>query len=109
MSPLFQSSLIAVSLAAALPATALTFECQFQEKARTISVVYPEQTPTPCEVQYTKDGNTEVLWQANNTEGYCEEKARAFVAKHEGWGWQCASQHITPQAAPEESADSPAE
>jgi hypothetical protein len=30
-----------------------------------------------------------MLWEARNTEGYCEEKATEFVRTLESWGWQC--------------------
>lgn len=90
------ASLIA-GLALALPASAINFDCQLDNLTRSISVAYPEQTPVPCQVQYTKAGETQTLWQAQNTEGYCEQQARAFVAKHESWGWQCQSRHISAQ------------
>lgn len=86
---------LALCLVASQQATAISFECKLDDSIRTISVSYPEQTPVPCQVQYTKDGDTKVLWQANNTEGYCEERAREFVSKHESWGWQCDSKHIS--------------
>lgn len=86
---------LTTGLALALPAAAISFECKLDNLGRSISVIYPEQTPVPCHVEYTKEGDTQILWQAENSEGYCEEKARAFATKHESWGWQCASQHIT--------------
>lgn len=87
------------SLALGQPAAALSFECQLDGLSRTISVNYPEQAPVPCQVQYTKDDDTQVLWQASNTEGYCETKAQAFVAKHENWGWQCNRTPTNSQAS----------
>lgn len=109
MNKYLKNTTLAISLVASHQATAMNFECKLDASTRTISVNFPEQKSLPCQVQYTKEGNTQTLWQANNTEGYCEERAREFVAKHESWGWQCASQHITPQADTQESADSPAE
>lgn len=76
-------------------ATAISFECKLDQLSRTIKVSYPEQTPVPCQVEYTKEGETEVLWTASSTEGYCETRAREFVTKHESWGWMCESQHIS--------------
>ena len=45
----------------------------------------------PCEVQYTKDGATQVLWRASTETGYCEDKAAQFAEKQRGWGWQCVA------------------
>lgn len=87
--------------------------CKHGEKVRKIEVVYPEGTEAPCEVQYTKDTGTQVLWNAKTEMGYCEEKAAAFIEKQRGWGWQCEAveqvesqetetQEVTPQ---EETAE----
>ena len=67
--------------------------CTHGNSERLISVVYlSEQAKLPCEVQYTKNGETQILWNAMNQQGYCEEKAQAFVEKQRGWGWQCTLQ-----------------
>ena len=76
-------------------ATAQTvWKCTHGNQVRLIEIVY--QNPpanVPCEVTYTKEteepGVAKSLWQATNNEGYCEEKAQAFVQKQEGWGWDC--------------------
>ncbi len=88
--------------------------CSHADKERKIDVVYKEpNSKVPCDVQYTKDGNTEVLWQAANLEGYCEQKAEEFVQKQVGWGWQCnepgtiqadSQDQAEPQAASEAHA-----
>lgn len=65
--------------------------CSNAGSERVIEVVYA--TPgysTPCEVTYTKGGDTETLWQAENEAGYCEAKAKALVDKQVGWGWSCS-------------------
>ena len=54
-------------------------------------MVYPQGSELPCEVQYTKDGATSVLWQASNEAGYCEQKAADFVEKQRGWGFECVA------------------
>jgi hypothetical protein len=77
-----------------LPASALAMEkqttqCQLGNAVRLISVVYPQGTKLPCEVHYSKDGRSEVLWSARNEAGYCEQHAAAFTEKQRGWGWQC--------------------
>lgn len=56
---------------------------------RTIEVVYLGAGTVPCEVRYTKDGTTEVLWSARFEAGYCDEKAADFVEKQQQWGWDC--------------------
>lgn len=67
-----------------------TYTCTNGPEERTIRVVYQDQeTKVPCEVQYQKDGATETLWSAQNEVDYCEEKAKAFVEKQRGWGWNC--------------------
>lgn len=95
MNTYLKSAAVALCLAASQQAAAISFECKLDIVHRTISVAYPEQTPVPCQVQYTKEGDTQILWQAENSEGYCEAKAREFAAKHESWGWQCNSLHIS--------------
>ncbi|MEJ2471686.1 MAG: hypothetical protein P8Y91_04310 [Desulfuromonadales bacterium] len=67
-----------------------TYRCIFGQQERIISVVYPKPDQTlPCEVHYEKDGQSEILWQAENEAGYCEEKARDFVEEQRAWGWIC--------------------
>ncbi|MCH2042028.1 MAG: hypothetical protein MK185_15470 [Saccharospirillaceae bacterium] len=63
--------------------------CTHDAETRVIEVVYNGESSVPCEVQYTKSTGTQTLWNAQNAEGYCEEKAQAFVAKQQGWGWDC--------------------
>jgi len=65
--------------------------CTYGDKERKIEIAYPQNTTLPCEVQYTKDGEMKVLWNAKGEVGFCEEKAASFVEKHRSWGWQCAS------------------
>lgn len=65
--------------------------CQLGDAVRIIKVVYPQGSELPCEVQYTKDGATSVLWQASNEAGYCEQKAADFVEKQRGWGFECVA------------------
>ncbi|GAB58260.1 hypothetical protein [Rheinheimera nanhaiensis] len=68
-----------------------TTHCQKGEAVRLIAVVYPQGGELPCEVQYRKEGNTEVLWRASNEAGYCEQKAAEFAERQRSWGWQCVS------------------
>lgn len=66
-----------------------TYVCTQGGMERTIEVVYLEADAVPCEVRYTKNGDTRVLWSAQAEEGYCEAKAAEFVEKQQGWGWEC--------------------
>ena len=70
-------------------------ECRHGEQLRVIEVIYPNDSPVPCEVTYTKESGTEVLWRAMGEVGYCEEKAANLVAKQRGWGWQCEDIDVT--------------
>jgi hypothetical protein len=70
------------------------YSCSNQALVRRLEVDYlnaPEQVP--CEVNYYKDtempDTKETLWQALNTQGYCEDKAQGFIAKLSNWGWEC--------------------
>ena len=71
-------------------------------------IEYPQGGSVPCDVVYkkpTEGVEDQVLWYAENTEGYCEDKAREFVGKLESWGWVCletvsqASGEDTPEDA----------
>ena len=67
-----------------------SYTCRNGENIRVIEVVYANpNSPVPCEVNYDKGAGANSLWRAQNQTGYCEEKAAAFVEKHQGWGWQC--------------------
>jgi len=79
------SMILAVSSAHAGMKTVCTHDSQ----TRVIEVVYSGPEVVPCEVRYTKEEGTQVLWSAQNATGYCEEKAEAFVEKQRGWGWNC--------------------
>ncbi|MDX1678647.1 hypothetical protein [Arsukibacterium sp.] len=63
--------------------------CQLGDTVRIIKVVYPQGGLLPCEVHYTKNGTTSVLWQASNEAGYCEQRAADFIEKQRGWGFEC--------------------
>lgn len=92
-SKLVTSKLIAIALTAfigqAWSATEQTYICTQSGQERVIELKYPMGTATPCSVNYTKEGDTQTLWRAQNQEGYCEEKTKGFVSKQEGWGWRC--------------------
>lgn len=72
-----------------LALAATGYVCTQGGMERKIEVVYTGAGKVPCEVLYTKDGASQVLWNAQNEEGYCEAKAAEFVEKQRSWGWQC--------------------
>jgi len=77
-----------------------SYFCEHGGGKRTIAVVYVQGTPVPCEVTYEKeDGDFQVLWRAENSQGYCENKADEFVMKQEDWGWSCDRVHGVPAAS----------
>lgn len=88
----------------AMSAETQSTTCHFGKNTRLIEVAYPEGTETPCEVRYTKNGQTSVLWRAQAELGYCEEKAAAFIEKQENWGWQCEQKQSTPKKTENESS-----
>ena len=67
-----------------------TYVCTHGDMERRIEVVQLGAAAVPCEVRYTKNGNTEVVWNAQAEEGYCEARAAEFVEKQRGWGWECS-------------------
>ena len=66
------------------------FVCTMGDSERIISVIYIGDGLVPCEVRYDKGEGAEVLWTAENTEGFCENHAREFVSRQEGWGYSCS-------------------
>lgn len=69
------------------------YQCALDEVTRRVEIYYETGSTVPCEVQYFKDtempGEREVLWRAQNEEGYCEARAAEFVEKLRGMGWTC--------------------
>ena len=68
--------------------------CTNKGKTRSINVTYEDpQKKNNCKVIYHKEtenpGNEQVLWTAKVEYNYCQTKAKDFVARLEGWGWNC--------------------
>lgn len=95
-------AIIGVQVFASSGASAnLSFICTYDEEVREIHVIYEiEGQSLPCSVLYRQPGSEEVLWNALHEEGYCEEKAKAFVEKQRQWGWTC-QQPVKDEAAEE--------
>lgn len=70
------------------------YVCKHGTLERHIGITYANEGSTvPCQVNYTKeDGSSQGLWDAQNKEGYCEQKADEFAEKQRGWGWDCVKQ-----------------
>jgi hypothetical protein len=83
--------LIISPLATAQDATG--YQCALDEVTRRVEIYYETGSTVPCEVQYFKDtempGEREVLWRAQNEEGYCEARAAELVESLRGMGWTC--------------------
>jgi len=97
---MFRKTLLLLATAA-LPAAAwsqsdTSYQCRMGNLVRRVEIFYETGVAVPCEVQYFKDteapGSRAVLWNAQNESGYCEARAREFVARLEGLGWTCTAQ-----------------
>ena len=78
-----------VALAAPESETYLCSHEQYSQK-RIIELNYIQPgKAVPCAVSYIKGAETNVLWQANSQQGYCEEKLKIFLEKQASWGWKC--------------------
>ena len=95
-----KAKLLAAIVAATLPATALAqadgkYQCTYGELTRRVEILTEPGVSVPCEVHYHKDteapGESQVLWSAQSDASYCEARATEFVAKLEGWGWDCSA------------------
>lgn len=98
----FNLACLSLSAAALISPSCLAAEnirylCQNDDQQRVIEVIYSSENAVPCEVHYQRSGLDDVLWQADNEIGYCEQKAENFVAKQQAWGWQCEQQVSAPR------------
>jgi hypothetical protein len=104
-------------LVAAVPCVALgqdagSYQCSFGDLQRRVEILTEPGASVPCEVHYYKDteapGEKQVLWTAMSEAGYCERKTEEFIAKLEGWGWDCGKADA-PMPEPEPEAEPEAE
>jgi hypothetical protein len=85
--------LVVTCLAAPISAYAESWSCSHGNNVREVHIERPTSEPAPCNVVYrklTEGVEDQVLWNAQNDDSYCEEKATGFIAKLESWGWVCA-------------------
>ncbi len=106
---IYISALLPVIAAALAPAAQASSGdrtvCSHGNQTRIIEVKYTGEGTIPCEVHYTKDSGSQVLWSAQTEGGYCEQKAAEFVEKQRGWGWECET---TVAAAENTTTETPA-
>lgn len=104
--------LILVLMATLVPAVATAqdsgkYQCTYGDLQRRVEIAHEPGVEVPCSVHYFKDtempGEQQVLWSASSDPTYCQSKATEFVAKLEGWGWDCGSGNGI-EAAVEEKA-----
>ena len=92
MQKLFLMLALTAACGSVLAAPNKVYQCTQRQHERLIDVSYASpDTQVPCEVLYHKNGQTESLWRYNNEQGQCETQAENFLAKQQGWGWQCSS------------------
>jgi len=92
----FRSPLCAlVLLGLACEVSAGSWTCHKGELTREVLIFYPEAPARlPCKVFYAKpDENVlpRALWEASNTQNYCEQKAAEFIEKLRSSGWRCSA------------------
>ncbi|WDI32065.1 nuclear transport factor 2 family protein [Hyphococcus flavus] len=90
-------SIIAVSTAAMATAqaqsTAFETTCTRGGDARTIAVIAPGEVGQSCDVRYTRSAdNVSVPYHADNSDTFCNEKARAMVQRLSSAGFNCSPQ-----------------
>jgi len=86
------ASILVIALTVPLSAQADSWSCRHDNDVREVHTMQTTEAPAPCQVVYkklTEGAEDQVLWNAQNDGTYCEEKATAFVAKLESWGWTC--------------------
>lgn len=98
---------------AAFGQSATSYQCTNGDLTRRVEILTDPGVSVPCEVHYYKDteapGERQVLWSATAEVGYCERKTEEFVAKLQGWGWDCGPSAVTPAVETDDGADAAAE
>ena len=84
------------ALASEVSASAWT--CQKAQLTRQVVVFYPEApVRLPCKVFYAKPKENvlpRALWEAANTQNYCEHKAAELIEELSSLGWRCFSDDL---------------
>jgi len=80
-------------LIAPINAYAESWTCRHGNDVREIHIERATAEAVPCEVVYkklTEGVEDQVLWNAQNDDSYCDEKAEGLVSKLETAGWVCS-------------------
>jgi hypothetical protein len=89
------------------------YRCTMGDLTRRVEIVSEPGIVVPCEVHYFRDdeapGEQQVLWRALNEAGYCESKAREFVARLGEAGWSCDGTDVPLLERADEPADDSAD
>jgi hypothetical protein len=87
-----------VLLGLASEVSASSWTCQNAGFVRDVVIFYPEAPARlPCKVFYAKPGENvlpRALWEAKNTQNYCEHKAGEFIEKLSSYGWHCIGNNL---------------
>jgi hypothetical protein len=82
-----------VFLGLASEVSASSWTCHKAQLTREVVIFYPEASARlPCKVFYAKPKENvlpRVLWEAKNTQNYCEQKAAEFIEQLSSLGWRC--------------------
>ena len=90
--------IVLILMATVLPAVATAqdsdeYQCTYGDMQRRVEIAHEPGVEVPCSVHYYKDteapGEQQVLWSAEKDPTYCRARAMEFIAKLEGWGWDC--------------------
>ncbi|WP_425407789.1 nuclear transport factor 2 family protein [Hyphococcus sp.] len=95
----------AVLAPASVAAQSYNTTCTRGGDARTIEVVTPGEVGQSCDVRYTRSAsNISVPYHADNSDAFCNEKARALVQRLSSAGFSCAAASPSLRAQAEEPA-----
>lgn len=79
--------------------------CSRGDDARTIEVVTPGEVGQSCDVRYTRSANNvSVPYHADNSDTFCNEKARALAQRLASAGFTCAASAPSLRAEADQSA-----
>ena len=97
----------AMSAAAAAQPMDLKTTCARGADARVIEVISPGKVGESCDVRYTRGGgaNVSVPYHADNSDSFCNQKAREMVQRLASAGYSCSA---APPALRADAASSPA-
>lgn len=70
-----------------------SWSCSHDNDVREVHIERSTSESVPCDVVYrklTEGVEDQILWNAQNDDSYCDEKATEFIEKLGSWGWVCA-------------------